>query len=65
MKVCFLTKEEKLGVQETCVDEAIVFTENIIEDIDIFYGNSAIPFPEKAKNEYYEFNGLFLCVLSL
>ena len=60
MKICFLTKIEKSGVKE-----AIAFTENITEDIDIFYGNSAIPFPEKAKNEYYEFNGLFLCVLSL
>ena len=49
MKICFLTKIEKPGVKE-----AISITKNITKDIDIFDGNTAIPFPLKAVKKNYD-----------
>ena len=33
---------------------AIAFTKNITKDIDIFYGESFDPFPEKVKKNNYD-----------
>ena len=49
MKICFLTKKDKLGVSE-----AISFTENLTKNIDIFEGDSAKPFPLRYMNENYD-----------
>jgi methionyl-tRNA formyltransferase len=49
MKVCFLTKIEKLGVKE-----AIAFTKKITKSIDVFHDISVDPFPLKAEQENYD-----------
>jgi methionyl-tRNA formyltransferase len=49
MKICFLTKKEKLGVKE-----AIAITKNITKDIDVFYGDTTDPFPESVAKENYD-----------
>jgi len=49
MKICFLTKKDKLGVSE-----AISFIEKITKNIDIIEGGSANPFPLRYMNENYD-----------
>ncbi len=49
MKICFLTKKEKPGV-----NEALIATESITKDIDIFNGDLNAPFPEKVMDENYD-----------
>ena len=49
MKICFLAKIEKPGVEE-----AIAFTENITKDIDIFDGDTVNHFPEKVTRKNYD-----------
>ena len=49
MKICFLTKLNKWGVQE-----AITFTKNFTDVIDVFYGTMNDPFPSKVKDEKYD-----------
>ncbi len=49
MKICFLTKKDKLGVRE-----AIDLTKTITKDIDIFYGNVSDPFPKKIAQQNYD-----------
>ena len=48
MKICFIAKKEKIGVKE-----AISFSKQFTNNIDIFFGNPGDPFPKKmAKNKY-------------
>jgi methionyl-tRNA formyltransferase len=49
MKICFLTKKDKLGVSE-----AISITENITKNIDIFEDDSTKSFPLRYMNENYD-----------
>ena len=49
MKICFLTKKEKYGVKE-----AISFTKKTFGDVDIFYEEHSIKFPEKIKDINYD-----------
>jgi len=56
MKICFLTKIEKPGVEE-----AISLTKKMTEDFDFFYGDSASPFPIKVTKENYD---LFISYIS-
>ena len=49
MKICFLTKLEKPGVQE-----AITFTKRFTDVIDVFHGTMNDPFPSKAKKKKYD-----------
>ena len=49
MKICFLTKKEKLGVKE-----AIIYSNKITKNIDVYYGIASDPFPFKIKQENYD-----------
>ena len=49
MKICFLTKKEKKGV-----DEAIQYTYELSENVDVFYGDLNIPIPEKVYMTKYD-----------
>jgi len=49
MKICFLTKLDKPGVQE-----AISFTRRFTDAIDVFHGTMNDPFPSKAKKGKYD-----------
>ena len=49
MKICFLTKIEKAGVEK-----AIAFTEKISSDIEIFTGDISDPFPQDIQVNSYD-----------
>ena len=49
MKLCFLTKIEKMFVKE-----AIEFTKNKINEIDVFHGKITDPFPPEVKHQNYD-----------
>ena len=49
MKLCFLTKIEKMFVKE-----AIEFTKNKINEIDVFHGKATDPFPPEVKHQNYD-----------
>ena len=44
-----LTKKEKLGVKE-----AIIYSNKITKNIDVYYGIASDPFPFKIKQENYD-----------
>ena len=49
MKICFLTKKEKPGVEE-----AISFTKKLSSDINIYSGKISDPLPKNIKSENYD-----------
>ena len=49
MKICFLTKKEKFGVEQ-----AINFTKSMVKDVDIYSGDITSPFPENATKIKYD-----------
>ena len=49
MKLCFLKKIEKMFVKE-----AIEFTKNKINEIDVFHGKATDPFPPEVKHQNYD-----------
>ena len=49
MKICFITKREKPGV-----DDAIRLAKKLSQNIDIYYGNLVTPFPSKIVEKQYD-----------
>tara|TARA_Y100001970_G_scaffold212652_1_gene259708 strand:- start:366 stop:1025 length:660 start_codon:yes stop_codon:yes gene_type:complete len=49
LKICFLTKREKPGVED-----AIAFTKNVAPAIEVYYGSINDPFPKKVLTRKYD-----------
>lgn len=49
MNICFLTKKDKLGVKE-----AINFTKERSKNVDVSFGDSKMPFPDKIFEKDYD-----------
>jgi len=49
MNICFLTKKDKLGVKE-----AINFTKERSKNVDVSFGDSKMPFPDKILEKDYD-----------